>query len=289
MDSKPLAQELAGRPLSDVAFVVREGATLGGEDHAPELIDDLVDSYEVETQGFLQKEAENVHKLIKAARDSANSGEAAVKPYVDKLDAVARNWDKVAQPIQLSAKARGIDHEASSDLAYEIRSLAIDLFCTHDMLTQSQRLIGLLQELFAELPEVSERVEQVADALADIFHKRKQAVARIDELVREFTSVMEDERAREITYRAEIGDVQGHSEHFARWNLMERTEFFSGLDHSSSLGWCAPLCQRRADGDDLHHCLRRQTLRGGCRAKKRGHLQQVHRQALASRVWPLAA
>lgn len=123
-----------------------EGVTLGGEDHAPELIDDLVDSYEVETQGFLQKEAENVHKLIKAARDSAKSGEAVVKLYVDKLDAVARNWDKVAQPIQLSAKARGIDHEASRDLAYEIRSLAIDLFNTHDMLTQSQRLTGLLQE-----------------------------------------------------------------------------------------------------------------------------------------------
>lgn len=170
-----------------------EGVTLGGEDHAPELIDDLVDSYEVETQGFLQKEAENVHKLIKAARDSANSGEAAVKPYVDKLDAVARNWDKVAQPIQLSAKARGIDHEASRDLAYEIRSLAIDLFNTHDMLTQSQRLTGLLQELFAELPEVSERVEQDADALADIFHERKKAVAR------------RDEWAHEITYRAEIG------------------------------------------------------------------------------------
>lgn len=167
--------------------------TLGGEDHAPELIDDLVDSYEVETQGFLQKEAENVHKLIKAARDSANSGEAAVKPFVDKLDAVARNWDKVAQPIQLSAKARGIDHEASRDLAYEIRSLAIDLFNKHDMLTQSQRLTGLLQELFAELPEVSERVEQDADALAEIFHERKKAVAR------------KDEWAREITYRAEIG------------------------------------------------------------------------------------
>ena len=92
-----------------------------------------------------------------------------------------------------AAKARGIDHEASRDLAYEIRSLAIDLFNTHDMLTQSQRLTGLLQELFAELPEVSERVEQDADALADIFHERKQAVAR------------RDEWAREITYRAEIG------------------------------------------------------------------------------------
>jgi hypothetical protein len=43
------------------------------------------------------------------------------------------------------------------------------------------------------VPDVSERVEQDADALADIFHDRKQAVAR------------RDEWAREITYRAEIG------------------------------------------------------------------------------------
>jgi hypothetical protein len=172
-----------------------DGVTAGGEDHAPELIDDLVDSYEVETQGFLQEEAENVHKLIKAVRDSANAGEATVKPYVDKLDAVTRNWDKVAQPIQLSAKARGIDHEASRGLAYEIRSLAIELFNEHDMLAQSQRLTSLLQELFSEVPDVSERVEQDADALADIFHERKQTATR------------KEEWASETTYRAEIGMV----------------------------------------------------------------------------------
>ena len=36
MDSKRLAKELAGRPLSDVSFVVREGARLAarsGKDH----------------------------------------------------------------------------------------------------------------------------------------------------------------------------------------------------------------------------------------------------------------
>ena len=190
---KDALDRLPPMTLVEVMTDTVDGVTAGGEDHAPELIDELVDSYEVETQGFLQKEAENVRKLIKAARDTASSGEATLKPYVDKLDAVARNWDKVAQPIQLSAKARGIDHEPSRDLAYEIRSLAIDLFNTHDMLTQSQRLTGLLQELFAELPEVSERVEQDADALTEIFHERKQAVARTDEW------------AREITYRAEIG------------------------------------------------------------------------------------
>lgn len=192
---KDALDRLAPMTLVQVMTETVDGVTSGGEDHAPGLIDDLVDSYEVETQGILQKEAENVHKLIKVARDHAGSGEAVVKPYVDKLDAVARNWDKIAQPIQLSSKARGIDHEASRDLAYEIRSLAIDLFNKHDMLTQSQRLTRLIQELFSEVPEIADRVEQDADALAEIFQQRKQA------------SVRKDEWAREITYRAEIGII----------------------------------------------------------------------------------
>lgn len=169
------------------------GATSGGENHAPGLIDDLVDSYEVETQSILQKEAENVHKLIKAARESAGSGEAAVKSYVDKLNAVARNWDKIAQPIQLSSKARGIDHEASRTLAYEIRSLAIDLFNEHDMLAQSQRLTGLIQELFSEVPEVADRVDEDADALSDIQQRRNEvsAIDPIRRLVEEVLKAIE--------------------------------------------------------------------------------------------------
>lgn len=169
---KDALDRLPPMTLIQVMTETVDGVTSGGEDHAPGLIDDLVDSYEVETHGILQKEAENVHKLIKAARDHAGSGEAAVKPYVDKLDAVARNWDKIAQPIQLSSKARGIDHEASRDLANQIHGLAIDLFIKHDMLAQSQRLTGLLQELFSEVPEVSERVERDADALEDIASDR---------------------------------------------------------------------------------------------------------------------
>ena len=171
---KDALDRLPPMTLIQVMTETVNGVTSGGEDHAPGLIDDLVDSYEVETQGILQKEAENVHKLIKAARDHADSGEAAVKSYVEKLDAVARNWDRIAQPIQLSSKARGIDHDASRVLAYEIRSLAIDLFNEHDMLTQSQRLTGLLQELFSEIPEISERVEQDGDALDDIAADRNK-------------------------------------------------------------------------------------------------------------------
>jgi hypothetical protein len=190
---KDALDRLPPMTLVEVMTETVDGVTSGGDDHAPGLIDDLVDSYEVETQGILQKEAENVRKLITTVRDWASSGETVVKPYVDKLDSIARNWDKIAQPIQLSAKARGIVHEPSRELAYEIRSLAIDLFNKHGMLAHSQRLTGLIQELFAEVPEIADRAEEDADALADIFQQRKTAAAH------------KVEWAREITYRAEIG------------------------------------------------------------------------------------
>lgn len=190
---KDALNRLPAASLVDAMTAAVDQITCSGEDPAPELIDDLVDSYAVETQGFLQKEAESVEKLIKVARDSATSGENAVKPIVDKLVIVARNWDKVAQPIQLSAKARGIDHDPSHKIAYSIRSLAIDLFNEHDMLDQSTRLTELIQELFAELPEVVERAEEDAEALSDISHNREQADAQ------------KNERARDITYRAEVG------------------------------------------------------------------------------------
>lgn len=192
---KDALNRLPPTSLVEAMTLAVDGITCGGENHAPELIDELVDSYAVETQGFLQKEAENAQKLIKAAREAAKLGESIVKPLVDKLEAVARNWDMVAQPIQLSAKARGIEHKPSYEIAHSIRSLAIDLFNKHDMLTQSQRLTALIQELFAELPEIAERVEQDSVALGDILQNRKKAEAQ------------KNEWARDITFLVEFGTV----------------------------------------------------------------------------------
>lgn len=177
---KDALNRLPPASLVEAMTLAVDGITCGGEDHAPELIDELVDSYAVETKDFLQKEAENAEKLIKAVRNSARSGEGVVKPLVDQLEAVAHNWDKVAQPIQLSAKARGIEHEPSHDIAYSIRSLAIDLFNEHDMLAQSQRLTELIQTLFAELPDVAERVDQDADALDDIASNRNMLAEKFN-------------------------------------------------------------------------------------------------------------
>jgi hypothetical protein len=191
-----IKKALERKPAENIVRVMTtlvDRATSSGEEHAPRLVDDLVDSYEIESQGFLEKEAENVRKLVAAIRKVIGSGESAAAPLVDRLETVARNWDRVAQPIQLSAMARGINHDPSRSLAYEIRSLAIDLFNDHDMLAPSQRITALLQDIFSEVPDVAERVEQDSDALADVFENRKKA------------SASNVEWGNRITYSAEIG------------------------------------------------------------------------------------
>ena len=176
-----------------------DGATFGGENHAPELIDELVDGYAIEVQSVLEKEAETAKKLIESVRRAASGGESATAPLVEKLERVARNWDRFAQPIQLSAKARGIEHEASIALAYAIRSLAIDLFNEHDQINPSRKLTKLLGEIFSELPEFAERVGQDADTLSDIHSKRTRAEAQ--------SKAREAEWARSISFSADVGVV----------------------------------------------------------------------------------
>jgi hypothetical protein len=196
---KEALNRLPPEALLEAVTAAVDGATCGGEDHAPELIDELVDGYAIEVQSVLEKEAETAKKLIESVRRAASGGESATVPLVEKLERVARNWDRFAQPIQLSAKARGIEHEASNTLAYSIRSLAIDLFNEHDQINPSRKLTKLLGEIFSELPEFAERVEQDADTLSDIHSKRTKAEAQ--------AKAREAEWARSISFSADVGVV----------------------------------------------------------------------------------
>jgi hypothetical protein len=165
-------------PFSDLVeavTIVIDGATEGGEYQGLGLIDDVVDRYEVDTQGVLQKEEVKVRKVIQTIRDSVPIGERMVSSLIQSLETTCRKWSEIAQPILLSAKARGIEHGPSCDLAFSIRSLGIDLFNKHNMFIQSKRIIKLLQELFPLLPEICERVRGDVQALAKIIRKRKEA------------------------------------------------------------------------------------------------------------------
>lgn len=180
------------RKLVLVMTAVVESATRRGAAHAPELIDNVVDNYEVEAKGFLEREAENVSVLIARVRAAAPSGHE-VGPLLDTLEKVIRNWDMVAQPIQMSMRARGIMHRPSVDLAVEVRALSVDLCNKHNMLAEADRITHALQGIFAELPEFAEKIGEDSSAIADIIESRRRE------------EVTAQQEAADLFYEAEIG------------------------------------------------------------------------------------
>lgn len=174
-------KELVAAVTASVASATEDGEELG-----PVIIADLVDSYEVEAQGFLNKEEGNIKALVEklqAAVDAKRS-DSTLSPVVNQLIQVVKNWDTVAQPIQVSAKSRGLDHDASHRVASLVRGLAIHMFNAHDKLDFSQQLTNMLQDVFKEVGKVAERTAEDADTLGGIAAQRvlHSKVSEVEEL-----------------------------------------------------------------------------------------------------------
>ncbi|MCI4892235.1 hypothetical protein JL827_06410 [Vibrio parahaemolyticus] len=233
---KSALDNLSPKELVEAVTVTVESATDDGEEHGPILIADLVDSYEVEAQGFLDKEEGNIIALVgklRAAVDAEQS-DSTLAPMVNQLIQIVKNWDTVAQPIQVSTKSRGLDHDASHRVANLVRSLAIHMFNEHGKLDFSQQLTNMLQEVFAEVAEVAERTAEDADALAEIAEEQLRYVEGLVNKAEEWR--------REITYEAEVGAIfkdklrispEGIEWKGRRWDLDSITRVrWGGTKHS---------------------------------------------------------
>jgi hypothetical protein len=188
---------LPPRKRVEVVTVVVDGTTSSGAFHAPILIDDVVDSYTLDMQGLLRKGADNVLQLVESAKQAAPTGEQSVKPLLNRLEAVMHKWDKIARPIQLSRKSRGLPHDMSDELAYAIRGLGIYLYNEHGMLDAVQKLTKGLQEVFAELPEVAARLYEDAETLKDLCKQRQEAAEQAKRQAEEW--------AEQITFQTDLG------------------------------------------------------------------------------------
>lgn len=176
--------------VSLVTLVVTE-ATVRGTRLAPGLVEDLVATYEVEAQRFLDAEAQSVEALVDAVRQAVAKRlpRELLKRLLSRIEDVVTNWDLVAQPIQLSSMSRGVDHEQSHRVAAAVRGLSLELYNGHGMLEESQFLTTLLQDVFREVPRVAEATGNDAQALQEIAQQRK-------------------EWERDITYAAVVGTFQ---------------------------------------------------------------------------------
>lgn len=201
---KNALDRLESRALISAATIAIESATDMGNRQAPVLLNDLIDAYEIEVQSFLDKEAENVTALIDRIRSAvmavmAEADGKEIDSLVDKLILVTENWDNVAQPIQVSTKSRGLDHDASRNMAYEIRGLTIDIVNNHGHLEVAQKITGMLQSVFAEVVDVAEMTADDANVLGDMVEKRAEYIEQ---------AVQQAEQWREdVTYETEIGAI----------------------------------------------------------------------------------
>ena len=190
---------LSVKERAKVVTMVVEASTDNGGNPGPILVDDLVDSYEINAQEFLEKEEGNIEVLderIRAAAD-AKSPDTALTPMVNQLIQAVKNWDTFAQPIQINKKIQGLSHDVSYRVAGRVRKLTIDLFNKYGKLDFAQQLTNMLQEVFAEVGEVAERTAEDAKALDEIAEQRVHLI--------EAAKKREEEWRREITYEADVG------------------------------------------------------------------------------------
>jgi len=183
-----------------VTFAV-DTVTDNGAEHGLVLIDELVDAYEVDAQEFLDIEAGNIRNVIPDIRSAVEGGcsDAQLDSMIDDLIRIVKNWDRVAQPIQLSTKSRGLDHEASQNVAGLVRNFAVELFNEHGKLDIAKRLTDMLSDVFAEVVDVAEMTSEDSSTLSDISDERDKANAQSQKDAEEW--------ARAVSYEGTIGTV----------------------------------------------------------------------------------
>lgn len=159
---------LPSKKLIKVMTDVAEVSTIGGSRQTNAFIDAIIDRYELETKEILDNQITHIDKLITEIKYRGKYGEAQIAPYIRKLESVTRNWDMIAQPIQVSTKARGLNHHVSQKIAYNIRSLAVDLFNEYQMVGPVHKITSMLSEVFAEIPDVVEKIEEDEETLSKI-------------------------------------------------------------------------------------------------------------------------
>ena len=193
--ARALLDRYPTRTLVQLVTELAAKATDGGQSHAPILAEDIIDAYETAAQAFVEGEVSNARKLIEQIRSLAAEGENRISPLVETLCEVLVNWTYVAKPIQMASRAKGLDHPASRDLAYEVRSLSVDLYNRHNLSDASAKLTDCLRREFAFLSEFAARVSEDASTLAELQKARDQATANKAEF------------ERSLSHSAEIGAV----------------------------------------------------------------------------------
>jgi len=150
------------------------------------VINDLLESYELQTKNLIEKQAEDIIALAKNIK--YEDGETELNYMLDILIQRIEIFDRIAQPLQLKARSEGTRHKESENVAHIIRGLAIELHNNHTATDFAIKLTSCLKSTFAELDEFAQITEEDSVALDNIRQKQQAEKKEHDKMLTENTS-----------------------------------------------------------------------------------------------------
>lgn len=155
--------------IATLTSAIEDGTAFGGE-HGPSMLHDLADLLAVDARDPMTERAARVLSECAVVRRMGEFRltDPEVIAQVEWLEKELASWDAVAQPFQLSAQARGREHDASRELGFAVRSVAIDLYNEAGLSGAAERITKLVKEVFAELNLVAAKVDDDLAALASL-------------------------------------------------------------------------------------------------------------------------
>ncbi len=162
--------------LNSIMKLVDESTIVHKKNRKPLLIDDTIDAYAVKATPILENEEKNIKTQDQKLRYAADTkaSHITLAELVDKLSQSVKNWHIMAKPILEQKKRLGYKDTESHRVAMDVRRLAIYLFTEHDKLNISQQILNMLQEVFAEVSTIVERITADLETLNKIAEKRER-------------------------------------------------------------------------------------------------------------------
>ena len=184
-----------------VMILLLETSTSNGRHQCPILIKDLIPAYELGVQDSLEQQEKIIEAQdakLRAMADAKNLN-TTLTPIVDQLLESVREWDVLAQPIQLSQRSTGQRHNASFEMARHFRKLAADLFHEYSKSDFSRKILNTLKGVFSEVPEISEQIAEDTRALEEQI-RLVGVVERVEEINSQVEKLKEAADAKKPDY-----------------------------------------------------------------------------------------
>lgn len=221
-----VAAALRGLALEEQLLLVEQlisAATSGGQSHGPLLCHELIDKLEIDFLEMLQEHERRVgyEREVLLAMVARGLPEQAHIQQLGELRTALLAWDRVAQPFQLSAAARGREHEHSVKVAKDVRDVALEAARERGYLQFADHVTKLLHEVVVELRGTAAQLREDADTLAELRQQRSerernllkweqeiQFTGEVGVLVKDRVSVSKDGIRKNAT-RIALEDVTG--------------------------------------------------------------------------------